>query len=147
VLGKVSVDVYKHEMKYKQFSLSDKKVIKYLIFCRSEIDMTYGVSNVIDFKTASEVSELNQELIALYSSLDNIISKAQLNDEENKLLLMLFDGYSIMDIIEMGIMERNKAYRRFHSVVDKIKKQNDIDWLQSTKNIDTSSNNKKRNFK
>lgn len=133
-LGSVSIDIYRKEKEFRQLTLSDENVVKYLILYRSSVDITYNVGLNIDINTAGDMFEFNQELIALYLSLDNIIKKCKFKEKQSKLLELIFEGNSIHDIIEMKIdFTRSATYELFDRMVKKIVKANYNDWEECIK--------------
>lgn len=123
-LGAVPIDVRRKEREYENLTLSDKNVVKYLILYRSKLDTLYAGGTV----------EFNQELIALYASLDVIIELCKFKEKQIKLLNLLFDGNKIYDICNMNIgYKKSATYDLLDRMVDKIVEVNNQLWKESMK--------------
>ena len=123
-LGAVPIDVRRKEREYENLTLSDKNVVKYLILYRSKLDTLYTGGTV----------EFNQELIALYASLDVIIELCNFKEKQIRLLNLLFDGNKIYDICNMNIgYKKSATYDLFDRMVDKIVEVNNHLWKESMK--------------
>jgi len=129
-LGSVSIDLHKQERDYEHLNLSDENVVRYLLLYRSKIDLTYGISNNLNIYQSGDITGFNQELIALYSSLDNLIKKIKLKDKDRKFLELIFDGYEISDIIECYDYPRMTAYRTMDRIINEIIEMNELDWKE-----------------
>lgn len=127
-MGAVSIDVYRKEREYEHLTLSDVNVVRYLILYRSAIDLTYGASCNFNIYQAGDTMNFNQELIVLYASLDNIISRIRIKDKDRKFLDLIFEGNDISEIIEHHDYPRKTAYRTMERIVDKISEVNKADW-------------------
>jgi hypothetical protein len=90
--------------------------------------VAYGANTNININQAGDMFEFNQELIALYASLDVLLGKIKLKEREDKLLNLIFEGNTMGDIIEHYDFPRKTAYRIFGRIVDKIVKENNNDW-------------------
>lgn len=129
-MGSVSIDLHKQERDYEHLNLSDENVVRYLLLYRSKIDLTYGISNNLNIYQSGDITGFNQELIALYSSLDNLIKKIKLKDKDRKFLELIFDGYEISDIIECYDYPRMTAYRTMDRIINEIIEMNELDWKE-----------------
>lgn len=127
-MGSVSVDIHKKEREYNNLTLSDENVVRYLILYRSSVDVGYGANTNININQAGDMFEFNQELICLYSSLDVILSKIELKEREKILLDLIFEGNTISDIVKNFGYAKMTAHRIFNKIVDKIVKENFIEW-------------------
>ena len=132
-LGSVQVDIYKKEREYKHLTLSDENVVKYLILYRSSVDVSYGANINVNINQAGDMFDFNQELICLYASLDNVISRLGLKDKEKEIIDLVFDGNAISDVVNNYGYARKTAYRIFNKVVDKVVEMNYEDWKSSVK--------------
>lgn len=133
-MGAVTRDIYRTERDYTQFTLSDERVVKYLILYRSKNDILYGANTnitTLDCNQAGELFDFNQELIVLYASLDTYISNIKLNEKEEKILSLLYEGNTITDLINHYGYPQKTAYRIFNKIVNKIVKQNNKLWKVS----------------
>lgn len=133
-MGAVSIDVRRKEREYENLTLSDKNVVKYLILYRSKVDVSYNANTNIDIEKAGDIFDFNQELIALYSSLDITIKLCNFKQKQMKLLELLFEGNKIHDICNMDIgYKKSAAYDLFDRMVDKIVEVNNKLWKESMK--------------
>jgi hypothetical protein len=133
-LGAVSIDVRRKEREYENLTLSDKNVVKYLILYRSKVDVSYNANTNIDIEKAGDIFDFNQELIALYSSLDITIKLCDFKQKQMKLLELLFEGNKIHDICNMDIgYKKSATYDLFDRMVDKIVEVNNKLWKESMK--------------
>lgn len=133
-MGSVAVDIHKKERLYEQLTLSDKNVVKYLLLYRNKIDIGYGVNVNIDINQAGDIFDFNQELIALYVSLDELIEKINFKDKDKEFLKLIFDGNSVSDIIKNYNFPKMTAYRTLNRIVNLIVKVNNEDWQRVMKN-------------
>lgn len=133
-LGAVSVDIHKKEREFEHLTLSDENVVKYLLQYRSIVDTSYGASININMGEAGDTFEFNQELIALYASLDKVIEKIKLKDRDEEFLKLLFEGYSVSRIIDDFGFPRKTAYRTLDRIISKIIDINDVDWKRTLEN-------------
>lgn len=121
-----------NERDYRNFTLSDRNVVKYLILYRNKLDVTYSGNKNIAIENIASAFEFNQELIALYVSLDTIIDLCDFEEKQIKLLELLYEGNKIYDICNMNIgYTRSATYELFDRMIDKIVKINDELWLES----------------
>lgn len=133
-LGVVYLDIHKKEREYENLTLSDENVVKYLILYRSKIDVAYNVNININIEQAGDVFEFNQELIALYASLDVTIELCNFKQKQTRLLELLFEGHTLHDICNMDIgYKRSATYDLFDRMVDKIVETNNRLWRESMK--------------
>ena len=131
-MGSVAIDIHKKERGYRNLTLSDHNVVKYLIMFRSKIDISYNSSVNIDINQAGDMFEFNQELITLYASLDKVIKLCRFKPKQKKLLELLFEGYTLQDICKMNIgYKRSATYDLLERMVVKIVKINNKDWKKS----------------
>lgn len=129
-MGAVSVDIHKKEREYKHLTLSDENVVKYLLLYRSGIDVNYGANININISEAGDMFEFNQELISLYASLDALLGKIKLKENESKLLELIFEGNTIADVIKHHDYPKKTAYRIVDRIVDKIVVENNSGWRE-----------------
>lgn len=130
-MGAVHVDIYKKEREFKNLTLSDENVVKYMILYRNKVDVSYGANTNININLAGDMFEFNQELICLYVSLDKLVEKIDLNEKEQKILELIFKGDTIADIIKYNGYPRKTAYRILNKLVEKITKENNKDWKET----------------
>lgn len=103
-------------------SLSDEDIVKRLILSRVYI---YSENTLNHINYNAEFGSMNEDLIALYISLDDLINRCNFNDRQLRLLELLFDGYSIYDIHNMDIgFGRSATYDLFNRIVKRITDKN-----------------------
>jgi DNA-binding NarL/FixJ family response regulator len=122
------VDVHKKERDFQQLTLSDENVVKYLITYRSKVDVSYGAVSNIDINQAGDMFEFNQELIALYASLDKLTKSSKLTDKQVEILEYFYKGYTASDIAKSRGTARKYIYETLNVIVGKIVTQNNIEW-------------------
>jgi hypothetical protein len=128
-VGSVKVDVHKGDRQFKNLSLSDISVIKWLVLYRDKIDLYYGEKTSQFYDHAGNSKELNQELINTYAYLDDLIEKCDFKDEQQALLKLLFMGYTFKDIEETTREATSQNIkRRFNSICKAIADMNDRVW-------------------
>lgn len=127
-LGAVSVDIHKKDREYKDFTLSDENVVRYLILYRHKIDIAYGANTNINIGEAGDMFDFNQELICLYASLDQTVDKIKLKERDVKFLHLVYEGNNISDVIEHHDFPRKTAYRTIDRIVSKIVAGNNEEW-------------------
>jgi hypothetical protein len=131
-LGAVTYDIHKSEREFYNLTLSDVEVVKYLILYRSKVDSNYGSTQNININQAGDTFEFNQELIALYASLDNTVDKCKFKDKHTKLLELLYEGNTLQDIIAMKIgYTKSATYDLFDRMVLKIVKTTNKEWKET----------------
>lgn len=133
-MGVVSVDIYKKDREYKNFTLSDKNVVKFLILNRSKLDVTHGANTNINIKEAGDTFEFNQEMVAMYASLDKTVEKSKLTKKQLILIELIYSGHSINDASKILNLELSAkgAYRMLDRIVDKIVSENNEMWFYTT---------------
>ena len=128
-MGSVSVDIHKKEREFEHLTLSDESVVKYLILQRNKLDVGYGASTNININQAGDTFDFNQEVIALYASLDKVIDQCGFKDKSKKLIKLIFEGNTIRDICELEEEFNERAtYYLLDRVVDKIVSTNNELW-------------------
>jgi len=135
-LGALSVDIHRGEREFRNLTLSDVNVVKYLILYRSKVDLLYNAERNIDINQAGDMVEFNQELIALYASLDKIIKECRFKEKQSKLLELIFEGNTLQDICRMNIgYKKSATYDLFDRMVLRIVNANNKDWLETMKKM------------
>lgn len=132
-MGAVSVDVHRKEREFSLLTLSDEKVVEYLIKHRSTIDMSYGIIGNVNIDQAGDTMEFNIELLALYASLDNILNKVKMKDKDRLFLDLIFEGNTISDISKYHGFPKKTAYRTLERITTKVVKQNYENWKHTLK--------------
>lgn len=127
-MGAVSIDLHKQQREYEDLTLSDEDVVKFLILNRSKIDSSYGTNININIYQAGDTFDFNQELLALYASLDMIIKKIELKEKDEIFLKLVFEGNTIPDVINIHKYPRKTAYRTLNRIVSRIIEVNNNDW-------------------
>lgn len=133
-MGSLSIDTQKKEREYGDVTLSDKDVVKYLILYRSKVDVVYNATKNVNLDKAGDVFDFNQELIALYASLDVLIEKCSFKDKQLMLLKLIFEGNTVPDICNMDIgYTKSATYRLLDSMISRILQTNHKMWIKSMK--------------
>ena len=128
-MGMVKIDTHKGEYFYQYLTLSDPDVIKLLIKYRYKYDPYYMMEQERHFDMAGDVKPVNQEAIALYASLDEIIKKCRFKNRQLDLIRYVEMGYEFNEIEKRDKrFPRNSAGRAFNKVIKKIKEMNDYEW-------------------
>jgi hypothetical protein len=131
-LGAVTYDIHKGEREFYNLTLSDVEVVKYLILYRSKVDSNYGSTSNININQAGDTFEFNQELIALYASLDNTVIECKFKDKHTRLLELLYEGNTLQDIIAMKIgYTKSATYDLFDRMILKIVKTDSKNWKKT----------------
>ena len=132
-MGSVSIDIHKKEREFGHLTLSDSNVVKYLILYRSKVDVGYGANRNINIYQAGDTFEFNQEIIALYASLDKTVEKSSLTKKQDKLIKLLYQGYTIEDSRkELELKSRVATYEMLDRIVNKIVATNNESWYYTT---------------
>lgn len=135
-MGALSVDIHRGEREFRNLTLSDENVVKYLIQYRSKVDLLYSANMNINIEQAGDMFEFNQELVALYASLDSIIIECKFKEKQSMLLELLFEGNTLSDICRMkNGFKRSATYDLFDRMVAKIVKVNNSKWLETMEKI------------
>lgn len=129
-MGAVAIDVHKQEREFKELTLSDENVVRYLILSRNELDKTYGVENTLDVYTASDTFTFNQELVVLYASLDKVLEKITLKEKDKRFLELIFEGNTIADVTNLYGYGHQTAYNTLNRIVSKVLIENKKDWMR-----------------
>ncbi|MFQ3543625.1 hypothetical protein Q7A53_06020 [Halobacillus rhizosphaerae] len=140
-MGAVAIDLFKSEREFSPLTLSDDNVVKYLLLYRSKIDISYGANTNINFNQAGDMYEFNQEIIALYASLDVLIGKIEIKNKDREFLNLVLNGYSITDIIEEYDFAQKTAYRTLKRIIMKIVEANNQDWVKMINENDLKLHN------
>ena len=131
MLSALSIDMYKKEREYKSLTLSDRIVVKNLILHRSRVDSAYDLSIDTNIYVAGDIFKLNEELTALYISLDVTIKLCNFKAKQTKLLDLIFEGYTVQDICSMNVGFKSSAtYDLLDRMVDRIAENNNL-WKKS----------------
>jgi hypothetical protein len=134
-MGMCKIDVDKAGRPYEQITFSDVTCIKGLIKLRSKLDGFTNAAHVNAsnwFKAMDSASDyvggMNQELIAVFVTLDEYIKKANLNVKQRHIVSGLMSGYTEQDLAEeWGTNSRNVA-SVLDTVANRIKDINDLEW-------------------
>lgn len=133
-MGAVSVDIHKAQRDYKNFTLSDYNVIKYLILYRAKLDTSRNSVINIDIQKSGDIFDFNEEIICLYASLDKLLGCIKLRDKDKKFLNLIFEGHTLPDIIEMyDDYPKKTAYRILDKIIERTLEANLNDWTKCLK--------------
>lgn len=95
------------------------------------MDANYGSETNININQAGDTYELNQELIALYASLDVTVIECNFNEKQLRLLELLFEGNTIADSVNHYNYPKKTAYRMVDKIVDSIVEKSNYNWKKS----------------
>lgn len=126
-MNAIRIDSQTKERSFMNLTLSDSNVVKQLILHRSKVDITYNANVNGDIYKSNDIYGINQELIALYVSLDAVIKKCNFKAKQIKFLELLFKGNTIRDICSLEDNDFNvviSAYKMLNRIVEKIVKTN-----------------------
>lgn len=105
------MDVRRFETEFYNIDFSNSETILGLIVLRSKIDKYYKWYAEENLMLAEGQRGVNQELIALYADLDNLIENAGLDDNEIMLVHALEMGYTYFDL--------GDAFREYPAVIER----------------------------
>ncbi|AKQ08552.1 sigma factor [Bacillus phage PBC2] len=119
-MGSVAIDTKKKEREFEHLTLSDENVVKYLILYRSKVDMSYGANTNIEINSAGDTFDFNQEIIALYTSLDKAVEHSSLTSKQSSLLEILYKGNTVNDAGVLLGQSRIAVFKMLERIVKKI---------------------------
>lgn len=73
--------------------------------------------------------QLQETMICLYASLDDLIKRTQLTDKEREVIGWYMRGCAADEISEYTSVTRQAVSKMLHNAVRKLVKQNALDWL------------------
>lgn len=112
------------EKTYKNMNLSEVNVVKFLILNRYKIDNFYKVSEYFIWNNAN-AGNLNEELMVLLCSLDELISSVKLTNRQKEVLFLLEEGFTYTEVGKMTNRKRHTVFQVFHNLCERITKEND----------------------
>lgn len=128
-MGSVKVDLHGKELLYKDMSLSDIDVIQLLIEYRYKYDKYAGYETDNMFDSAGLVSDLNQEIIATYATIDCLIKQCNFSNDQLKIIKMMEQGYDLKEIAtELGVEHGKGIRKRFNKILRDIVHMNLQNW-------------------
>lgn len=123
----VKIDIHKEEYFYQDMTLSDPYVIKLLIKYRYKYDPHYLSEQERNYNLAGDAKPLNQEAIALYAALDELIKQCKFKKRQLRLIKYIEMGYEFEDIKKIDDSYTNIG-RMFNNIINKIIKMNEYNW-------------------
>ena len=128
-LGGVKRDVFKQEREFKGLSLSDVNVVRLLMEYRYKYDMYTGFEADATFDVAGSISPVNNEVIATFASLDELIEQCKFNDTQLKIIKLTEDGYTLKEIATLiGLSNTDNIKKRMNKICKDIVKMNLWNW-------------------
>jgi len=120
---------------YSNVNLSDTDVVKFLLLSRYSLDNYYNEQSNDYFDVAGVTGIVDQELMSLFASLDEIIKKLELTKRQIAILKLLECGFTFSDIGKNNStkMRRESAVKSFNAICAKIVQENDSKWKQTVK--------------
>lgn len=125
-MGRVKIDLYKRELPFKNLTLSDINVVKWLILYRDKIDQYFLNKTDRFYDQAGNVKALNQELIALYASLDDLIKRCNFNKKQLRMIRYLECGYGFNELPMFS--DASMARKSFNTICKRIVRENNRLW-------------------
>lgn len=119
-MGVVQIDIQKREREFKTLSLSEANTVKWLLMFRDKVDEYFGEKQDVYFNNAGNVKAVNQELIGIYASLDNLISRCEFSEKQMEIIDMVCQGYSFKDISEITLEGNTQNCKRKFDTICKI---------------------------
>jgi predicted DNA-binding protein YlxM (UPF0122 family) len=100
-IGSVKIDVDRDNIQWHFVNLSEPSSVKGLIKYRTTFDLLYQrKSNSVILDSFQDLSELPDEVICLYTWLDECIKNCQLTKRQSEILNEYSDGYTEEEIAE-----------------------------------------------
>lgn len=140
-MGAVAIDTKKREREFERLTLSDENVVKYLILYRSKVDMSYGANTNIQIDSAGDTFDFNQEIIALYASLDKAVKISSLTSKQENLLEILYEGNTVNDAGVLLGQSRIAVFKMLERIVKKIVDADNQMWYYTMGNNGLILNN------
>lgn len=132
-MGKVKVDLYSRELEYKNYTLSDIKVVELLLRFRYKYDPYMYAQPNNNFTQAGDIEPMNAEAIALFQDLNRMIEKADLSPRQLKIVELVQEGYSLNQIAKkLDVKSTNTISSSFKTACRKMVKQNLWEWRKVT---------------
>lgn len=125
-MGHVKIDIHKRELPFQNLTLSDVNVVKWLILYRDKIDQYFLNQTDNFYDHAGNVKALNQELIALYASLDHLIERCNFSEKQLAMIKYLECGYGFNEL--PMFKDVSMARKSFNTVCKRIVKENEWLW-------------------
>lgn len=124
-------------MRYKSklqeyVSFSDKKCIIKLIKNRHILDECYNdlmFYNGTGDISASGIYGVDEYVICIYTDLERLIKKANLNQQQLKIVHMYFEGHNTRDICDLLDCQPSSVDRIMDTIAGKIAEQNHIEYI------------------
>lgn len=132
IIGAVKIDVLKSERPFELISFSDVECVKALIKHRSTLDEFYGanhgtVSTVTShYDKAGIIGGVNAEIIATYVTLDEYLSRCELNWKQKYIIDHIMSGYTECDLSKFFKTDFNNICSVLDTVANRIKVINDL---------------------
>ncbi|MDO6628686.1 hypothetical protein CON15_19940 [Bacillus cereus] len=129
-MGACSVDIHLRERQYQIVNLSDPNVIKWLIEYQDRVNPYFDTSTDNNYDVAGNAQHLNQELVAMYASLEKLIKDSNLDERQLTLIDLVSRGYGFTDIVELdiGFNYASNVQAALDTVYSTIAKTNDLQW-------------------
>lgn len=122
-IGRVKVDIHKHDRHFGVTNLSDIEAIYGLLKYRPELDPYFYIHNY----GTSDIRSMDEEVIVLYIDLDNIIEKCCFNAEQRLIIRLIQEGWSYNQINH--ILNIKNSRNDMIKICKEIKYQSDKQWL------------------
>ena len=106
-------------------------MVKQLILQRSKLDGSRGAHTEPQVLLgATEMATLYEPVFLTYLDLDRLIAECGLSPSQHSIVKTLMEGYSLTDCAEMHGIPKQAAFTHLNRAVDKITRQNDLNWAE-----------------
>ncbi len=134
----------RYNSEWDAVNLSDPIAIKGLLKFRYRFDLLLDDgSNRYGLESNCDLADISEDLICLYADLDNLIDKANFNENQNKVLNMYMYGHSEEDIADLLGVERQSVNGVIDNMCNLLCKVNYQNWklnyvFWDVKRVDTN---------
>lgn len=119
------------DIEYRNYVLSDIKVIELLISYRYKYD-DYLFAGRSDGWSSPDSLPFNEEMILTYTALDKYIDNCRFNESQIKMIQMIEQGYNYHEIAEVLNTTPSSIRGRLKTIYSKIVKENEWQWRKAT---------------
>lgn len=116
------------DIEYQIYTLSDINVIELLIRFRYKYDENMYLGYESTLMSVNGVSAINQEVVATYTSLNQLISQCDFSSVQIEMIRMVGEGYTYEEIAESLTTSRGNIVKKLKTIYKKIKNENDWQW-------------------
>lgn len=96
---------------------------------RSKLDAAYQIKQEQrSHEMTTGVCEVLEPILCLYIDLDGLIERCGLSAQQMDIVLLIMAGYTVGDIAEIWGKPHQQVVLQYQRAVQKITRQNDIEW-------------------